>query len=104
MSHIEGNRVTLPSVYRIRGLPGLPAPEYVEQQSLMASARSVGTPIRDSLDDIDRGCLLTNVHRHTDQRSYMVNADDPQEKQEIVGLKHISKEINLIYYAGETSD
>ena len=36
----------------------------------------------------------------------MVNAqrDDPQEKQEIVGLKNTSKEINLIYYAGETSD
>ena len=106
MSHVEGNRISFPSPHRIRGLPGLPAPEYVEEQSLMASARSVGTLIRDSLDDIDRGCFLTNVHRHTDQRAHMVNAqrDDPKEKQDVVSLKNTSKEINLTYYIGETSD
>jgi hypothetical protein len=106
MSHVEGNRLSFPSAHRICGLPGLPAPEYVEEQSLIWSARSVGTSIRDSLDDIDQGCLLTNVHRHTDNRAHMVNAqrDDPQEKQYVVSLKNTSEEINLTYYIGETSD
>ena len=57
---MSGNRT---SAYRIRSLPGLPAPEYIDAESL-----AVGTALRDSLDDIDQGCLITNIHRHTDER------------------------------------
>ena len=86
MSHcIEGNRISFPPAYRIRALPELPAPEYIEEHSPVASAHSVGTAIRDSLDDVDR-CFITNIHRHTDKRARLVNTQqyDHQEKQDVV--------------------
>jgi hypothetical protein len=56
---MSGNRISFPSAYRIRSLPRLPVPGYIDAESL-----AVGTALRDSLDDIDQGCLITNIHRH----------------------------------------
>lgn len=97
MSHVEGGRISFPTANRIRSLPGLPGPEYILEQSVVASAHSVGTAIRESLDYMDQGCLITNVHRHTDQRAHIANAQraDPEEKQEVVCLKILSKDVNL---------
>ena len=99
MSHVqvESGRITFSTAHRIRSLPGLPGPDYILEQSLVASTHSVGTAIRDSLDDMDQGCLITNVHRHTDKQAHMANAQraDPEEKQEVVCLKILSKDVNL---------
>lgn len=94
MSRVEGNRISLPAAYRIRPLPGLPAPDYNREQSLIASTRSIGTELRDTLDDTDQGCLITNVHKHTDKRAHMINAqtEDPDEKESVVCLEnHMSQ-------------
>ena len=108
MSHVENGRVTFPTAHRIRSLPGLPGPDYILERSLVASTHSVGTAIRDSLDEMDQGCLVTNVHRHTDERVHMVNSQraNPEEKQEVVCLKILSKHVNLTRHAtnpGESS-
>lgn len=98
MTPVRENRISFPPAHRIRHLPGLPAPEYIGEQSLVASTRSVGTAIRDSLDD-DQGCLITNIHRHTDRRVHFVNAQrgDPKEKHDIVCLeKCVTKDVDLI--------
>lgn len=73
----------------------------------MASIHSVGTATRDSLDYMDQG-LITNVHRHMDERAHMANAQraNPEEKQEVVCLKILSKDVNLTCHTtnqGESS-
>lgn len=97
MSRVEGDRIVLPSANRIRSIPELPAPEYLEDQSVLSSAHSVGSVIRDALDELDNGCLITNIHRHSDERARMINAqrNDPQEKQEVVRLRNMWKSANL---------
>jgi hypothetical protein len=106
MSRVEGNRIALPVAHRIRHLPGLPGPDYIREQSLVASTRSIGTALRDTLDDIDQACLITNVHKHTDERAHMVHAqrDDHHEKQNVVCLKTMSNDVDLTNYPGGTPD
>jgi hypothetical protein len=106
MSRVAGNRIALPVAHRLRHLPGLPDADYIQEQSLVASTRSVGTALRDALDSIDCGCLITNIHKHTDERAHMVNAqrDDDDEKQNVVCLKTMSNDVDLTHYPGGTSD
>jgi hypothetical protein len=99
MSRVDGDRISFPSAHHIRNLPGLSAPPYIDDQSLVASTRrSVGTAVRDLLDDVDQGCLITNVHKHTDRRTHIVNAQwsDAREKADVVCLKNASKDVDLI--------
>ena len=108
MSHVENGRITFPTAHRICSLHGLPGPDYILERSFVASTYSVGTAIRDSLDEMDQGCLVTNVHRHTDERVHMVNSQraNPEGKQEVVRLKILSKDVNLTRHTtnpGETS-
>jgi len=82
----EGSRLSFPNAHRLRRLPGLPEPSYVDQQSLVGSARSIGTTTRESLDELDQGCLVSNVRCHTDRRAHIVDAQrrDASEKAEVV--------------------
>jgi hypothetical protein len=66
----------------------------------VASTHSVGTAVRDSLDYMDQGCLITSVHCHTDERAHMANAQraNPEEKQQVVCLKNLSKDVNLTHH------
>jgi len=109
MSRIENGQITFPTPHRIRSLPGLLGPDYINlERPLVASIHSVGTATRDSLDYMDQGCLITNVHCHTDEQAHMANAQraDPKEKQEVVCLKILSKDVNLTCHTtnqGESS-
>lgn len=46
--------------------------------------------IRLSLDMLDQGCLVSNIHRHTDRAAHIINAQrgDMREKADVVCLKN----------------
>jgi hypothetical protein len=89
----DGNRLSQPAAHRLRPLPGVSEPTYIDQQSLVGSACSVGTTTRNFLDELDQGCLVSNIHCHTDRRAHIVNAQrsNTSEKGEVVCWKNASK-------------
>lgn len=93
MIHVIAERFSHPDAHRLRRLPGLPEPSYIDQQSLVGSSRSIETTTRESLDELDQGCLVSNVHCHTDRHAHIVNAQhrDASEKAELVCWKNASK-------------
>lgn len=54
-THFVENRVLGPPVHRLRSLPQISSPDYIDNQSLVGSTRSISIPIRDSLDKLDQG-------------------------------------------------
>ena len=82
---IEGSRLSQPAAHRLRPLPGVSEPKYINQKSLVGSACSIGATIRESLDELDQGCLISNMHCHTDRRVHIVNAQrsDTSEREEV---------------------
>ena len=56
-------------------------------ESVDESNRSAtGKATRDQMDEVDVGCIITNVHAHSDQMAHWVNAqlNDPEMKIEVV--------------------
>ena len=83
-------RIAFSKPERIRLLEGQSHLTLVrDDASFTDSVASSKRPTRDILDEKDSGCLITNVHRHTDQMVPMINAQhsDGESKSNIVRLE-----------------
>ena len=63
-------------VHKPHFLRPLPNQVRTRQQRIMPTPWSVTSDPADKekLDEADNGCIITNIHRHTDQRAHIINA------------------------------
>ena len=80
MSPLTG-RIILPNVASIRPLDSQDLQSVVSSESPTEQKSR-----RNRMDRVDSvGCLITNVHRHSDQMAHWLNAQtDPEEKAKVV--------------------
>jgi hypothetical protein len=87
------DRIALPSANSIRDLKGQTKIRLLPSaQSIADSQRSAWeTECRDRMDEADVGCIITNVHRHSDQMAHWVNAQRSHSTaRDDVVSRHIS--------------
>jgi len=102
-------RLELPKTHRLRQLPGQEdlVPYINDQVSESIASQRSTSAARLFLDQTDR-CLVTNVHRHTDQLAHIINAqrEDTSEKQDVesalvgLGITHSGFDLNNVSNMG----
>lgn len=89
----DSGRIALPPAHFVRKLKGQTQNELLPfAQSICESQRSASeAACRDRMDEVDVGCIITNIHRHSDQMVHWVNAQcpDPTLRDDVVS-RHIS--------------
>jgi hypothetical protein len=95
MSKVDDNtgRIAPPPTNFIRRLKNQILNELLPDTRSMADSRRSAREValRDRMDDVDVGCIITNVHRHSDQMAHWVNAQqsDPSLGSDVVS-RHAS--------------
>ena len=71
MSRIIDDELILPPISAARQLPGQTRlPRLIN----IASSRGSNPDQQEKMDYSDTGCIITRVHRHTDEMAHIVNA------------------------------
>jgi hypothetical protein len=80
----DGRRLILPEVARVRRLPNQHYHEL--ETNSTRSSRDSNKTIQHQMDELDGGCVVTGVHRHTDVMAHLLNAQrgDADAKIEVV--------------------
>ncbi|OBZ70674.1 hypothetical protein A0H81_09468 [Grifola frondosa] len=77
--------IVLPEPSDVRPLRGQVVRQPLPGTSSYASSATGDRQVRDIMDEKDNGCLITNIHRHTDRRVYMINVQrgDNRKKSDV---------------------
>ena len=84
MVYIDDNNVVLPELAKPRKLKGQIHIEY--ETASVASSYASNKPAQQLMDETDVGCIITRIHRHTDEMAHIINAqrENKDAKREVV--------------------
>ena len=83
MSKIANGKLVFPKVSVVRQLPGQTR---IDGVFSIASSHGSNPTVQEKMDHLDTSCIITRVHRHTDEMTHIVNAQrgDTTMKDEVV--------------------